>query len=95
VSSMISFDRKLRAVFLTNYLKQCKVLHQIAFYQWRKQYVPTAKIEELEECWETQTGFAAKLNPSLVTIVGTYKYKEEPKTHKEKEVQIKPCKRHN
>jgi hypothetical protein len=55
---MIPFDKKLRATFLANYLKQCKIFHQIAFFQWRNQFAPTAQSEQLIDCFETQSGFA-------------------------------------
>ena len=66
-----SFNYNIRSKFLYAYLKQCKVLHQIAFFQWRDIFCTGANKDQLQECFDTQIGNALKYNPSLACVKKT------------------------
>ena len=61
-----SFSYEIRRKFLYAYLKQCKIYHQIAFFQWRNTFCKNSDIQQLMDCFQTQIGNARRQNPTLV-----------------------------
>ena len=59
----------IRTKFLYEWLKMCKAKHQLAFFQWRDRYCPTANQEELKECFNTQVEFARENNMRLNQMI--------------------------
>ena len=62
----LAMPKDLRKELLTQFLAQCKLKHQIAFFQWRDMYVDTSITEQLTEALESKINYMKRVNPKLI-----------------------------
>ena len=62
----LAIDKEMRREFLTLFLSQCKLKHQIAFFQWREMFVPESNREQLTEAIDSKINFMKKNNSKLI-----------------------------
>ena len=63
---LFTVDKTLRRKFLKLYLAQCKMKHQIAFFQWRDMYCSAAKMDQLDEAVTSKIEYIKGCNEKLI-----------------------------